>query len=217
VYVDGIGNMVLGTYTPYDPKTNVPRATAPNYPGYTASIVGKTITWTDGNPADTVVWTQTKSPTATITVTDYTNQNGVPVHVVQNGTNEFVIVDGLGNTSLGHFLSATTGAADSYPTDVATFSGNSQNGTSVVAWQDGIFVWTQTNNPPLLITFTDASNTISHVKLLTPTTLVGLDGSLKGVTGTRVNGKINWSNGTVWDSFDFNALNAFFEMGTGYP
>ena len=87
----------------------------------------------------------------------------------------------------------------------------------MVTWQDRIFVWTQTSNPPQLITFTDASNTISHVKLLTSSTLVGLDGSLNGVQGTRLNGKIFWSNGQVWDNFDFNALNAFFEMGTGYP
>jgi hypothetical protein len=37
------------------------------------------------------------------------------------------------------------------------------------------------------------------------------------LTGTRLNGKIFWSNGQVWDNFDFNALNALFEMGTGYP
>jgi hypothetical protein len=211
VFVDRVGNLVLGTYSPYDPSKNTPQATAPNYPGYTASIVGNTITWTDGNPADTVVWTKTTSPAATITVTDYTNQNGVPVHLVQNGTNAFVIVDGLGNTSLGHFLSATTGVADRYPNDVATFS------SSQVIWSDGIFVWTQTSNPPLLITFTDTSSAISHIRLLTATTLVGLDGSFNAVQGTRLNGKIFWSNGQVWDNLDESALNAFFEMGTGYP
>jgi hypothetical protein len=215
VFVDGIGNMVLGTYTPYDPKTNVPQATAPNYPGYTASIVGKTITWTDGKPADTTVWTQTTAPTSTITVTDYKNQNGVAVHEIENGTNAFVTVDSLGNTSLGHFLSGSGkhGSADLYPTDIATFSSNNQ----VVTWSDGIYVWTQTANPPLLITLTDTSNAISHIQLMTPSTLIGLDGPLKGVTGTRLNGKIFWSNGQVWNNLDFNALNAFFEMGTGYP
>jgi len=85
------------------------QATSPNYPGWIASIVGNTITWTDGNPADTIVWTKTTDPASTIVVTDYTNQNGVPVHVVENGTNKFVMVDGVGNTSMGHFLTATTG------------------------------------------------------------------------------------------------------------
>jgi hypothetical protein len=57
----------------------------------------------------------------------------------------------------------------------------------------------------------------SHIKLLTSTTLVGLDGSLKGIQGTRLNGKVFWSNGQVWDNLDASALNAFFEMGTGFP
>ena len=159
VFIDGIGDMVLGTYLPYNPQTNNPQATAPQYVGYTASIVGNTITWTDANPADTVDWTQTSDPTSTITVTDYTNQNGVPVHVIQNGVvlngvEKFVIVDGLGNTSLGHFLTTTTGVADSYPNDIATFSGDPQSGTSQVTWSDGVYVWTQTSIPPLLITAT---------------------------------------------------------------
>jgi len=210
VFIDSNANMVLGNYS--ISSANVPQATAPNYPGWVASFAGTTITWTDSNPADTIVWTLLPQRVSPISVTDYTNQNGVPVHVVENGTNTFVIVDGLGNTSLGHFLSATIGVADLYPTDPATFSGNQ------VIWADGIFVWTGTASPPpLLITLTDASNAISHVQLLTPTTLVGIDGPLVGVQGTRSNATIVWSNGDVWDNFDFNALNAFFEIGTGYP
>ena len=30
----------------------------------------------------------------------------------------------------------------------------------------------------------------------------------------RENGQIVWSNGTVWDAFDFNSLNALFEIVT---
>ncbi|MBI3866448.1 MAG: CSLREA domain-containing protein [Planctomycetia bacterium] len=207
VFVDRVGSMVLGTYS--NQNTSVPQATAPGYPGYTASIVGNTITWTDGNPADTIVWTKTSAPASTITVTDYTNQNGVPVHLIRNGTNRFVIVDGMGRTSLGHFLSPTTGVVDAYPDDMATFTANQ------VIWEDGIFVWTKTNNPPLLITFRDGAGAVSHVKLLSAATLVGLDGPLKGVKGVRLNGKIFWANGDVWSNFDFDALNAFFLMGAG--
>ncbi|MBI3860436.1 MAG: fibronectin type III domain-containing protein [Planctomycetia bacterium] len=209
VFVGSTGVMVLGTYS--NPNTNVPQATAPNYPGYTASIVGNTITWTNGKPADTVVWTKTTVPAASISVTDYTNQNGVPVHLVTNGTNMFVIVDGLGNTSLGHFLTATTGVADAYPTDIATFSG------SKVFWSDGIFVWTQTANPPLLITATDQNNAISHLAFQSATILIGLDGPLKGVTGTRVNDEIEWTNGAVWVNLGYDLLSALFELGTGFP
>ena len=97
------------------------------------------------------------------------------------------------------------------PGDLATVSGNT------VTWQDG-FVWTQTNaSVPPTITFTDSNGASFHVKLTSASTLVGLDGELAGVTATRQNGQIVWSNGAVWGDFDFNALNALFEMSTGYP
>jgi hypothetical protein len=213
VFVDSVGSMVLGTYS----NTNGSQATTPGYPGYTATIVGRTIIWTDGNPLDTVLWTQTTPAAATVAISDYTNQNAVPVHIIQNGTNVFVIVDGQGNTSLGHFLTITTGVADSYPTDVATFNGKFQNGTSKVTWSDGIFVWTQAANPPLLITATDQHGIKSQLAFQNATMLTGLYGALNGVTGTRVNDQIEWSNGDIWSNFDFNALNALFEMGTGFP
>ena len=98
-----------------------------------------------------------------------------------------------------------------HSTDVATFTANQ------VIWQDGIYVWTITNNPPLLITATDSNVAVSHLKLLTATTLIGLDGALQGVHGARLNGKIFWSNGEIWDNFNLNALHAFFELGAGYP
>jgi hypothetical protein len=67
------------------------------------------------------------------------------------------------------------------------------------------------------IAATDVNGAISHVQVLSATTLVGLDGSLGGVTGTRSNGQVVWSNGVVWNNFDFNALNALFEMSTLSP
>ena len=100
---------------------------------------------------------------------------------------------------------------------MATFSCDAQNGTSVVTRQDGIFVWTQTNNPPLLITFTDANNAISHVRLLTSSTLRRPRRIAEGNSGDTPQRQNLWSNGQVWDNLDFNALNAFFQMGTGYP
>jgi hypothetical protein len=66
----------------------------------------------------------------------------------------------------------------------------------------------------LTIILTDTNGATSHVQLQSPTTVIGLDGSLKGLTATRSNGQIIWSNGATWGGFDFNALNALFEMGT---
>ena len=59
-----------------------------------------------------------------------------------------------------------------------------------------------------MITFTDTNGAVSHVQLQSRTTLVGLDGAMQGLTATRLNGKLFWSNGAVWDNFDFNAVNA---------
>jgi hypothetical protein len=40
---------------------------------------------------------------------------------------------------------------------------------------------------------------------------------LAGLTGSRKNGSILWSNGVSWNNFDFNALDALFSMVTAYP
>lgn len=201
IFIDATGHISLGTFLDAA-KTKL---TTPYFPNDVATISNdfSTLTWSDG-----FVWT--KAATSSITVTDYTNQNGVPVHLIQNGTSQIAFVDGLGRTSLGTMLSPTTAQADHYPGDVATFSGNT------VTWQDG-FVWTQTNALPLMTTFTDTNGAVSHLQLTSSTTLIGLDGAAGGLTGTRHNGQIVWSNGAVWNNLDVNALNSLFEMGTGYP
>jgi hypothetical protein len=96
-----------------------------------------------------------------------------------------------------------------YPGDFATL----ESGT--VTWTDGT-TWSQTANPPLLITATDVNGTVSHLQLPSVTSIIGLNGPLKSLSGTLQNGQIVWSDGTVWDDFDFNALNALFEMAAGY-
>ena len=199
IIIDATGHMSIGTFI------GPSQFTTPYFPGDVATISPdmSTVTWTDGSH-----WTQAASNA--ITLTNFTNQNGVPVHLIQNGTNQIGFVDGLGRTSLGTMLSATTALADLYPGDLATISGNT------VTWQDG-FVWTLTNVSSLTTTFTDSNGAVSHVQLTSLTTLTGLDGPLQSLTATRHNGQIIWSNGAVWDDFDFNALNALFEMAMGYP
>ena len=67
-------------------------------------------------------------------------------------------------------------------------------------------------------TVTDANGAASHVDVVTNSRLVAIDGALHDTNATWIlNDKIIWSNGEVWDGFDFNALNALFEMGSGYP
>ena len=199
VFVDSLGNMVQGSFI------NSTQATSRAWTGDIATFSGNQVIWSDGT-----VWTQTGTSASTISVTDYTNPSGVPVHMVQNGTNTLVFVDGMGNTSLGSRLSAATATSVLYPGDLATI------GSGTVIWSDGT-AWTQTANPPLLITATDANGAVSHLQLPSVMNVIGLNGPLSSSSATRQNGQIIWSNGTVWDDFDFNAPNAMFEMATGYP
>lgn len=199
IFVDGMQRFSLGSFF------NTAQATSDLYPGDAATFSsnGNTVTWQDG-----YIWTKALAPSSQITLTDYTNPNGVTTHVLQNGTSQVVFVDSLGMISIGQFINATQATDNAYPGDMATFAANT------VTWQIGSVVWTATANPPLVITATDSIGGVSHLKLLSASTLVGLNGPLQGIIGTRLNGKINWSNGDVWADFDYNALNAFFEMGT---
>jgi hypothetical protein len=199
VFVDSLGRMSLGSFF------NPTQALADLYPGDVATFSGGGVLWKDGT-----VWIQAASLSPQITLTDYTNANGVATHLIRNGTANLAIGDSLGRLSLGTFFNATQALTNLYPHDVATITPNT------ITWQDGT-VWTVTGSSPITTTATDANGVLSHLKLLTPTMLIGLDGPLQGVHGTRLNGKLFWANGAVWDNLDLSALNAFFEMGTGYP
>ena len=200
VIIDATGHMSQGAFI------NSTQFSTPYFPGQIATIsgLGDTITWSGGT-----LWTQT-ARTSAITLTNYTNQFGVPVHLIQNGTNQLAFVDALGRTALG----TLNGSTVQNPIFAAGVTGTL--GANSIVWSNQ-YVWTKTNVVPLLIALTDASGNVSHAQLTSATTLVGLDGTIKGLTATRLNGKLFWSNGDVWGNFDLNALNALFEMATGYP
>jgi len=121
-----------------------------------------------------------------------------------------VFVNEFGSMVLGKF-SGNKATVAAWGNDIATFTNGNIN------WSDGA-VWNLITGPlPLLVKFTDTNGAISLVQLLSRTSLVGRTGAMQGVGATRLNGKIFWNNGAVWDGFDFNALNALFEIGTGYP
>ncbi|MBI3861889.1 MAG: DUF3494 domain-containing protein [Planctomycetia bacterium] len=198
--IDGQGTMSVATFF------NLTQAADSRYPGDTLTLSESRIIWQDG-----AVWTPTNSVgSSPPVVTHYTNTVGISTHVVQNGTNTALFFDGIGTISVGTFINATQTTNPRYVNDMATF------GAGTVNWQDGS-VWTQTANPPVKITATDQNGVVSHLRLQSATLLVGLDGPLLGITGTRVNNKIQWSNGDVWANFDYDALNAMLEMGTGFP
>jgi hypothetical protein len=194
-----LGNISLGSFI------DATHARADLYPGDTATLIGNTIFWRDGS-----VWIPAATPSPQVTVADFINQNGAATHIIRNGTAHLAFVDGRGRFSLGTFINATQATCNAFPGDIATFVG------TTVTWQDQS-VWTRNGFPPITITATDANGAVSHVRLQSPTLLIGVDGVMQGLHGTRLNGKLLWTNGQTWDNLDVNALNAFFEMGTGYP
>lgn len=200
IIIDRNGVMGIGTFL------NATQCSDSQYPNDLATFSpdGNTVTWQDGT-----IWT-IAGASAQVTVSDYLNTNGVATHLVTNGTAHLAFVDGLGRLSLGTFINANQAISFMYPNDVATI-----DLTSVI-WQDGS-IWTKTLNPQLTIAATDTFGAVSHLQLASASTLIGLDGALQGATGTRLNGNIYWSTGDVWNNFDFDSLNAFFEMRATYP
>jgi len=147
VFIDRVGKMVLGTYSPYNrprirprPRPPITRLHCVHRRQYDHLDGWQTRRHRGLDENDVLPRRRSPSPI-------YTNQNGVPVHLVSK-RHECVCHRGwLGKHSLGHFLTATTGVADSYPSDVATFSGTIQSGSGKLTWSDGVYVWTQTGNP----------------------------------------------------------------------
>jgi hypothetical protein len=194
--IDSLGMMSVATFF------NSTQATDPFYAGKTLTFSGRQIIWQDGT-----VWAPASNagPSPPV-VTSYTNVASVSTHVVKNSTNSAMFIDSLGTISVGTYINSTQTDDPQYPNDLATF------GTGRVTWQDGS-VWTQTAFPPIKITGTDHNGVSSHFRLQNVTSLVGLDGPLQGVIGTRVNNEIDWSNGEVWSNFEYGAINALFGMG----
>jgi hypothetical protein len=198
--IDSLGSMSVATFV------NLTQANDLRYPKDMLSIQGSKLVWQDGS-----VWTPTNNiGSSQPVVTHYTNTVGISTHVIRNGTNSAIFVDSIGSVSVGTFMNGNQVTDPQYPNDLGTFAANT------VSWHDGI-VWTETANPPIKFTATDANGGVSHLVMQSATIFVGLDGPLQGVTGTRVNDEIDWSNLNIWANFDFDALNALFEMGTLYP
>ncbi len=204
-FVNGAGTVALAT------MTSPTQATVAVWNNDVATFNSNgTINWSDGS-----VWNPNPSPSARLALTEYTNPvNGRTAYFVQNGTSTALVVNGGGAMALAVLNSPTNptqATVAAWGNDVATFSGGN------ITWSDGATWSALTTALPPLIAFTDTNGAVTYAQLLTATTLIGRQGALVGVTGTRQDDKIIWSNGEIWDNFDLRALNALFEMATGYP
>jgi hypothetical protein len=145
---------------------------------------------------------------------DYQNLTGDPLHILQNGT-ALTFVNKAGGTSAGSWLSPTQVQATDWNVTGTVINGQ-------ILWSNGS-VWnknlvvsatssgagaTSIAATSTQILLTNTSGGTSRAQVTGADTLVALDWS--GLIGTRSNGRIVWSDGTVWDNFDFNALDAVF-------
>jgi hypothetical protein len=152
---------------------------------------------------------------------DFRNIAGDAVHVVQSGI-ALTFVNKAGGTSSGKWISPSSvqainwGVTGTIANGQILWSNNTVWNKNLVAFAtgggSGLTSVTSTNSQIIL---TNKSGGTSRAEMTGENTLVALDWG--GVTGTRSNGKILWSNGTVWDNFDFNALDAVFADIKQFP
>jgi hypothetical protein len=153
----------------------------------------------------------------------FTSAGGGATQVVQNGTTTLGFVNRLGQSFSGVFTDATdlktTTAATGFPAGTtATIGAGTITWSTGEVWSESLTLYaTNPNNITVTLTVTpavaflvNASGQVSRVDITSPTTLAAIDGPSAGVTGTRTNSGILWSNGVFWGNFDFNALNAAF-------
>ncbi len=190
-------NMVLGTFTNAT-HFNVPAA------GITGTISTGQISFSNGSS-----WLQTSPVASSVTANYYIClANGNEGEVFTNG-NTVLFIKSDGSRAFATLVSGTTYNIAAWNLQ-ATFS------PGKVTFNNGSF-WTQTNAPLPTVTFTDTNGASFKVQMLTRTTFIAFSGSLAAIAATRQDGKLAWANGTVWNNFDFNAVNALFLMATGYP
>jgi len=148
-----------------------------------------------------------------VVVNDYTI-NGLTAHVVQTGTSVLVFINEVGNVVLGHWTSATQAVVPAWNNDVATFSAGRIN------WSDGS-LWTSTTTAAPQVTvasYTNAGNGgLTHVIANGTQALAFINEHGNVVLGNWIDpaqalvpawnndvatfgfGKINWSDGSVWN------------------
>src|SRR5262249_37083994 len=145
---------------------------------------------------------------------NYTNATNDRVQVIQSSFDpSLTFINKVGQTTPGKWISPTQVQATGWNVTGTVLNGQILWSNNTV-WNKnlqafasgggtGLVSITETNSQ---ITLTNKSGGTSRAQIQANGTLVALDWG--GVVGTRSNGKINWSNGTVWDNFDFNALDA---------
>jgi hypothetical protein len=179
--------------------------------GTTGALVnGSTIQFANGQ-----VWTKLDL------APNYFTSAGGKTQLLQNGTITLGFVNSQNQSFSGQFADpthlVTTTAATGFPIGTtATIGGGKITWSTGEVWSESLTVYgTNPSGATISLTVTPTSaflvnalGHVSHVNITSPTTLAAIDGASAGLTAMRVSGGIQWSNGMLWNNFDFNALNA---------
>jgi ELWxxDGT repeat protein len=152
---------------------------------------------------------------------EYRNVSQDRVRVIQNGTN-LTFVNKVGQTSDGNWISPTQVRATAWNV-TGTISNGRIDWSNNSVWNRNLTVIGSSSGQGRvsilathqLILLTNRSGGTSTARITAPDTIVAVDWG--GVVGTLAGGKILWSNNTVWDTFNCNALDAIFGDITTFP
>jgi hypothetical protein len=209
VFINDVGTWVIGT-------VSGTTATATGLGLGTGTLSTGIITWSNGG----VVWVQTTLSANVTTSYFYDKATGKAEQMLTNG-NYRIFVNDAGSIAFGVLNAAKTQATIAAWSQIATFSGVNITFAKTSAPNTVIATWLPSNSLLPLVTFTDTDGTVFHVRITASNQLTVVDGNANvpaNVVGTRNSKQINWSNNSsAWNNYDFNALNALFQMGAGYP
>jgi hypothetical protein len=217
-FIKDDGTWVLGTVVGTT-------ATAPGLSLGTGTLSAGKISWSVGP----TTWVQTTLAANVVSSAYYYNAaNGKSEQLIFNGA-YLIFINDAGIVSFGALNAAKTQATVTLGATTYIATGNFTSSAAVgnvtfalpAAPNTVVMTWVKTNALTPLITLTDTNATTFHVRVTSSTTFVVIDGTASipaNTIGTRQSNKITWSNNAaIWNNFDFNALNALFQMSAGYP
>ena len=182
------------------------------------NIIGKLkdgqIYWTNGT-----IWTHQQLTGTNPDLGGLWDVDGSDVRIMQTNS-VLTFVNKNGQSSTGHFLSATVVVADDWGGAQGVISGDTLTWTSSGtvwtrlpdlggAWLNSTSTGTGINQLGRTLTLTDAQGVVSHATLTSPTQLKESDGGLR--TATISGSTITFDDGAVWSRL--NALYGNWSIG----
>jgi hypothetical protein len=153
----------------------------------------------------------------------YMNSSGAQVGVrTMDSTTNLVFVNAAGGTANGGWISSTQVVALEWGV-VGTVANGQINWSNGTFWKKNLQVQGNGNGSGQVsvaavgtqITLTNKAGGTSRAQITSANTIVALDWG--GMVGTVNGDRIVWANGTFWNNFNFNSLDAVFADIRNYP